>query len=50
MTVRMSDEELRMLQELAEADGVSVSDFVRIDIRKQHRARFGEQPAKKPKR
>ena len=43
----MSDEELTMLQELAEADGVSVSDFVRISIRQQHGNRFGEKPAKK---
>lgn len=43
----MSDEELTMLQELAEADGVSVSDFVRIGIRQQHNDRFGEKPTKK---
>ena len=39
-----------MLQELAEAMAFSVSDFVRIDIRQQHRARFGEKPTKKTKR
>ena len=45
--VRVSKEELRMIQELADADGVTASDHVRLYIRRAHAERFG---AKKPKR
>jgi len=47
LTVRVSDEELEMLQQLAEREGVTVSDYVRLRIRKDHREVFGEG---KPKR
>jgi uncharacterized protein (DUF1778 family) len=47
LTVRASDEELAMLQAVADAAGVSSSDVVRMFIRKAHAARFGgETPAK----
>lgn len=51
LRVRVSDDELRMVQELAELDGITASDFVRLFIRREHAARIGEQKAtKKTKR
>jgi hypothetical protein len=50
--VRMSDEERRMLEELAASEGVSASDFVRLVIRRRHADRFGlrEPPSKASKK
>ena len=49
LTVRASDEELAMLQAVADAAGISSSDVVRMFIRQAHAARFGgETPTKAP--
>jgi uncharacterized protein (DUF1778 family) len=45
LRARVSEDELRMVQELADADGVTASDFVRLFIRHAHAERFGD---KKP--
>jgi uncharacterized protein (DUF1778 family) len=53
INIRVSDTEAKMLQELAEAEGVSQSDFLRLYVRRAHGERFGSTPAKprpKPKR
>jgi hypothetical protein len=42
----ISDEEQRQLQELADADGVTASDYVRLFIRRAHEARFAGKKAK----
>jgi uncharacterized protein (DUF1778 family) len=47
MTIRLSEEELAMLQALADADGVTVSDYVRLAGRHAYAERFG---AKRPKK
>ena len=39
LTVRASDDEIAMMQALADADGVSSSDVVRQFIRREYRAR-----------
>jgi antitoxin component of RelBE/YafQ-DinJ toxin-antitoxin module len=44
LSVRVSEEELRMLQALAEALGVSASDVVRMYIREAHARRDGKPP------
>jgi len=40
LRVRMSGGERDMLARLAEADGVTASDVVRLFIRREHAARF----------
>jgi hypothetical protein len=40
LRVRVAEDELRMVQELAEADGVTASDYVRLFIRRAHAERF----------
>jgi antitoxin component of RelBE/YafQ-DinJ toxin-antitoxin module len=42
LNVRISGEELEMLQALAEQRGVSASDVVRMFIREQHELTFGK--------
>ncbi len=46
LTIRVSEEEIAMLESLAEADGVTVSDYVRLFVRRVHAERFSD---KKPK-
>ena len=43
----LSDEEDRMLQELADADGLTASDVVRLLVRREHVARFPPKRVKK---
>ena len=45
-----SEEEWAMLQELADRDGVTASDWVRTRVREGHRTLFGESRPKKAKR
>jgi hypothetical protein len=45
--LRIAPEELEMVNDLADADGVSASDVVRILVRRAHAERFGD---RKPKR
>lgn len=48
VTFRFSEEDRRMLRELADAEGISASDVVRQQIRRLHRAVFGApKPTKK---
>lgn len=48
LTLRVSEDEREMLRALAEREGVSASDFVRIYIRRAHRDAFGDRPAAPP--
>jgi len=50
INVRVSEVEAEMLSVLAEADGVSQSDFLRLYIRKAYADRFPTRPATKKKR
>ena len=47
LAIRTSAEEAAMLKELAEAEGISQSDFIRLFIRRAYAETFG---TKKPKR
>jgi hypothetical protein len=49
LTVRVTPEEMTMVKELAEADGISASDFVRLFVRRAHSERFGSKSRAKPK-
>ena len=40
--VRMTPAEVRMLEELAEADGVYRTDVIRLLVRREHAKRFGK--------
>lgn len=42
LRIRISEEERRMLQAVAEQDGLSASDVIRQFIRREHKVRFGE--------
>ena len=44
--VRVSEDELRMVQELAAAEGISASDYVRLFIRRSHAEKFPKRPKK----
>ncbi len=46
LTIRISEEELEMLRALADANGVTASDFLRLYVRKEYAEKFGD---KKPK-
>lgn len=41
VTVRLTRDERRMITTLAEADGISLSDVVRMLVRRAHAERFG---------
>jgi hypothetical protein len=47
LTVRVNDVEMRMVQELADAEGVGMSDYVRNLVRTEHALTFGRTRAKK---
>ena len=48
LRVRVSDAELRMVQELGDAEGITASDYVRLFIRRAYAEKFGEKkPPKK---
>jgi hypothetical protein len=54
LTIRVTPDELRMLREVAEADGLTSSDVVRQFVRRTHAERFGaptspKRPKPKPK-
>jgi predicted DNA-binding protein len=46
LSIRIADDEWDKLHALAEAEGVSSSDYVRLFIRRAHAEKFGN---KKPK-
>lgn len=49
ITVRVAPTERQMLDELAEADGLDLSDVIRLLTRKAYAERFGRQkPIPKP--
>jgi antitoxin component of RelBE/YafQ-DinJ toxin-antitoxin module len=50
LTIRVAPEEMRMIKALAEADGITASDVVRMFVRRLHAERFGSKPSRKPKR
>jgi len=52
LTVRMLDSELKQLDDLAEHEGITVSEWVRNVIRREHLLTFAERPSakKRPKR
>jgi hypothetical protein len=45
--MRIAAAERDMLQDLADRDGISASDVVRIFIRREHAKAFGDRPAKR---
>jgi hypothetical protein len=47
VTVRMSRDEHQMAKALAGADGVSISDAIRMAVRRAHAERFAKSPKKK---
>jgi len=50
VTIRTSDEEAAMLYALAERDGVSQSDYLRLFIRRTYAEVFGDKKPPKPRR
>jgi predicted transcriptional regulator len=46
LTVKIDDDEARMLAQLAERSGVSMSQVVRTMIREKHRAEMGPKPGR----
>lgn len=50
LTIRISEAELDMLRALAERDGVSASDVLRLFIRRAYLDAFGETTSKAPKK
>ena len=47
LRVRVSAEELDMVQALADAEGITASDIVRLYIRRAYAERFGETKPRK---
>jgi len=47
VNVRVNEDEKQMLEELAEAEGLGMSDYVRNLIRAEHALTFGRSRAKK---
>ena len=45
--MNLSDDEIEMLRELAELDGLDASSYLRTLIRQQHAERIGSKPTKK---
>ena len=50
INIRVSEQEAQMLAELAEREGVSQSDYLRLYIRRAHAEAFGSIPGTKAKR
>lgn len=48
--LRLTGDERRMLEAIAERDGLSAADIVRQLVRREYAAGFGAAPPKKPKR
>ena len=47
LNVRVNEDEKRMLEELADVEGLGMSDYVRHFIRAEHAITFGRSRAKK---
>ena len=50
LSIRIAEEEWTMLHALAEREGVSASDYIRLFIRRTHAETLGSAKPKKPKR
>jgi predicted DNA-binding protein len=51
LSIRIANEEWDMLHALAEREGISASDYIRLFIRRTYAETIGPaKPAKKPKR
>ena len=50
VTVRLAPSEVEMLRALADLDGVSVADALRMAVRRVHAERVGGKATNKPKR
>ena len=50
LSMLISEDERAMLQQVADADGLTPSDYIRQHIRRAHAERFGAAKAKKRKR
>jgi hypothetical protein len=48
--LRVSDDEKRMLETLADREGLTASDKVRQMIRREYATTFGQEPPKRRKR
>ena len=48
--MRMTDIEMQMLQELAKHNGITVSAFIRMQIRTLYREAFGRDLPRKPRK
>jgi hypothetical protein len=46
LNILVTEAEQQMLQALADRDGITASDYVRMFIRRAHAEAFGEQPTK----
>ena len=46
--VRLTSDERAMLTALAERDGVTASDWVRLTVRRAYAEAFGDKPPKRP--
>ena len=49
LSIRIADDEWTMLYALAEADGITASDYIRLFIRREHAKKLRAAPAP-PKR
>ena len=50
ITVRLTASERKMVGSLAEADGISISDVVRMSVRRTFAERFPDAKQRKPKK
>lgn len=49
LSIRIADDEWTMLYALAETEGITASDYIRLFIRREHAVRFGAPKAKPPR-
>jgi hypothetical protein len=50
LTIRIAIEEIAMLKTLADREGISVSDWIRMRARREYFALYGEKKAHRPKK
>ncbi len=50
LRIRMSAREKAMMQELADIEGLTASEYIRHFVRREHLARFGASKRKKARR
>lgn len=49
LSIRIADDEWTMLYALAEAEGITASDYIRLFIRREHASRFRAAKVKTPR-